>query len=106
MVTQRPLEALFMVRIHVGQPNFSNESGGSEISCTKFVRHPAQPPDGRVRFPVTTDDTYMTRARDSRQREAPSGYGNMPSFKRHSYEFSFLHLLMMVVSLTGAPIVQ
>ncbi len=23
MVTQRPLEALFMVRIHVGQPNYS-----------------------------------------------------------------------------------
>jgi len=26
-----------------------------------------------VRFPVTTDDTYMARARDSRQREARRG---------------------------------
>jgi hypothetical protein len=33
-------------------------------------------------------------------------YGNVPFFKRHSYELSFLHLLMMVVSLIGAPIVQ
>ena len=73
MVTQRPLEALFMVRIHVGQPDFSNESGGSEISCTEFVRQPAQPSVRRVRFPVTTDDTYMARARDSRQREARRG---------------------------------
>jgi hypothetical protein len=33
-------------------------------------------------------------------------YGNVPFFRRHSYEFSILHLLMMVVSLIGAPIVQ
>ena len=33
-------------------------------------------------------------------------YGDVPFFKQHSYELSFLHLFIMVVSLIGAPIVQ
>ena len=41
------------------------------------------------------------------QGSAPaSGYGNVPFLRRHSYELSFLHLLMMVASLIGVPIVQ
>jgi hypothetical protein len=40
MVTQRPLEALFMVRIHVGQPLFPNKSRQRQAShadiCPEF----------------------------------------------------------------------
>jgi hypothetical protein len=32
--------------------------------------------------------------------------GKVPFFRRDSYESSFLHLLIIVVSSTGAPIVQ
>ena len=53
MVTQRPLEALFMVRIHVGQPIISNENAGSVDVCTEFAQQPARTADRRVRFPVT-----------------------------------------------------
>jgi hypothetical protein len=35
MVTQRPLEALFMVRIHVGQPLLLSKASDSQ-SLTRF----------------------------------------------------------------------
>src|SRR5260221_4780170 len=69
MVTQRPLEALFMVRIHVGQPkNYSSSSDSQElqasISLTELLCPfaPAERFSQTIRILMSAGDTPEMRA--------------------------------------------
>src|SRR5580692_5321740 len=74
MVTQRPLEALFMVRIHVGQPLSLDENGWFQIPCTELAEKPVRNADRRVTFPVTIE-YYEQRAKIYRPAKEIPFYG-------------------------------